>query len=146
VVHFSRFSIFKIPSVCVYFIASISIFMYYIILVITFTCLIVFSCMCLRDLFPPKDLHLFNCIVLYFLRDLCISYLKANYHLCKIGFKITFLCFDCVRISRACNSWITMLWRCHAVLPLVYVLSSVFNHITHTDPRCSSCIQYWEKD
>ena len=123
---FSRFSIFRILSVCVYFISSISIFMYYIILVITFTCLIVFSCMCLRDLFHPKELHLFNCIVLYFLRDLCISYLKANHHLCKTGFKITFLCFDCVRISRACYSWSTMLWRCRAALPLVFVLSSVF--------------------
>ena len=49
---FCRFSIFRIPSVCVYFIASISIFIYYNILVITFTCLIVFSvCLFLLDIF-----------------------------------------------------------------------------------------------
>ena len=41
---FSGFFTFKIPSVCVYFIVSNSTFRSYTIVVITFTCFIVFSC------------------------------------------------------------------------------------------------------
>ena len=48
---FSGFFTFKIPSVCVYFIVSNSNFRSYTIVVITFTCFIVFSCRFLRDLF-----------------------------------------------------------------------------------------------
>ena len=47
---FPRFSISRIPSVCVFFIASISIFSSWRVLFISFTCLIVFPCISLKDL------------------------------------------------------------------------------------------------
>jgi hypothetical protein len=46
------FSISRVASICVFFIASIFIFRSWTILFIFFTCLVVFSCLYLRDLFP----------------------------------------------------------------------------------------------
>jgi hypothetical protein len=140
---FFRFSIFRILSVCVYFIASISIFMYYIILVIAFTCLIVFSCMSLRDWFVSSSSPL--SIQLYFpvfLNGFMHFLFKGPHHLCKTVFKVNLLCFDCVRIFRKCCCWLPMLWRCHVDLPHVCVLSYVFSHINHTGPRYSCFSQF----
>jgi hypothetical protein len=40
------------------------------------------------------------------------------------------LCFSCVKLSRACCSWIAMLWRCHIVLIFVdYVFMLAYNHL-----------------
>ena len=92
-----RFSISKVPWVCIFFTASFTICRYWIVLFIFFTCLI---------LFPV------------YLRDLLISPFKGLYHLHKTGFKDILLCFDCVRISRACYSRIPGLWICHIDLVL----------------------------
>ena len=48
---FPRFAILRISSVFIFFIASISTFRSCTVVFISFTCLIVFSCMSLRDLF-----------------------------------------------------------------------------------------------
>lgn len=53
-----------------------------------------------------------------YLRDLLFSPFKGLYHLHKTGFKDILLCFDCVRISRACYSRIPGLWICHIDLVL----------------------------
>ena len=45
-----RLSISRIPSVCVFFVSSIYIFRFWIVLFIYFTCLMIFSCISLKDL------------------------------------------------------------------------------------------------
>jgi hypothetical protein len=49
-------------------------------------------------------LYQFGCVFLYFFKKFIHFYLKGLHHLCKIEFKVIFLCIDCVRISRACSS------------------------------------------
>lgn len=55
---------------------------------------------------------------------------KGLYHLHKIGFKITFLCFSFVSTSGACCSRIAGLWWCRMALGLVTcVLMLSFRHL-----------------
>jgi hypothetical protein len=49
-----------------------------------------------------KDIYLFDWIFLYFFKEFLNFFFKGLYHLCKIIPKVIFLCFLCVRISRAC--------------------------------------------
>ena len=48
---FPRFSISRVASICVFFIAFISIFSAWAVLLVSLACLVVFSCIPLRDLF-----------------------------------------------------------------------------------------------
>ena len=54
----------------------------------------------------------------YFFKGFTHFLFKGLYHLHKTGFKDILLCFDCVRISRACYSRIPGLWICHIDLVL----------------------------
>lgn len=83
-VHTPRFSISRIPSVYVFFIAFISTFRSWTVLFISFTSLIV--------------------IFLYVFKGFSAFLLKGLYHLYKIGFKVIFLYFVSVRAPRACSS------------------------------------------
>jgi hypothetical protein len=96
--------------VCVFIIASISIFMSWRVLFISFTCLIVF--------------------LPYFLKGFIHFLFKSLYHLFKIGSKIIFLCFDCGRLSGACCRRIARLWCCSISLALFDCgfFSLAFNH------------------
>ena len=76
---FTRFFISRISSVCVFFIASITTFRFYTVLFNSFTCLIVFSFISLRDLFV-SSLKTSACLIVFYcisLRYLFISSLKA---------------------------------------------------------------------
>ena len=59
---FPRFSISRVVSFCGFFIVSISIFKSWIVLFNSFTCLIVFSCISLRDLSASTCLPVFSSI------------------------------------------------------------------------------------
>jgi hypothetical protein len=87
-------------------------------------------------------LYLFDCIFLYFFKGFIHFLFKGLY---KIEFKVIFLCFDCVRISRACYIRVAVLWSCHIVLAFVgSVLALVFSHLTA--PGCSymfPVLQVW---
>lgn len=93
-----RFSISKVPRVCIFFIASFTICRYWIVLFIFFNCLILFSCIFKGFINFP---------------------FKFPYHLHKIGFKDILWCFNGVRISRACYSRISGLWMYHIDLVLL---------------------------
>ena len=73
-------------------------------------------------------LHLFHCACLYFFKGLMQFFFKDIYHLHKIGFKIIFLFFSCVRISGACCNRIAgFQWYCYivqAVVDCVLMLTS----------------------
>jgi hypothetical protein len=67
---------------------------------------------------------------LYFFKKFVNFPFKGLYHHYKIGFQVIFLCFGCLRISRACFSGVAVLWRGHIALSVVdYVLLSVFSHL-----------------
>jgi hypothetical protein len=51
-----------------------------------------------------NDLYLFDCIFLYFFIGFIHFLYKGLYHLHKNRFKVIFMRFRCVRISRACCS------------------------------------------
>jgi hypothetical protein len=44
---------------------------------------------------------MFDCIFLYFFKGFIHFIFKGFYYLYKIGFKVIFVSFSCVRISRA---------------------------------------------
>ena len=68
-------------------------------------------------------------LILVFLSGIYFLF-KGLYHLYKIGFKVIFLCFSCVRISRAFCSRIAVLDRCHIALDFVdCVLMLDFIHL-----------------
>ena len=62
---FSRFSIFRVVSLCYFFIVSTSIFRSWMFLFNSFTCLVVFSCNSLRD-FCVSSLRISTCLPLNF--------------------------------------------------------------------------------
>lgn len=71
-------------------------------------------------------LNVFSCV---FLRDLFIHVLfKGLYQLYKIEFKI-FLCFSFIKTSRVCCIRIAGLWVCHIVLGLDFVLTLFFKYL-----------------
>jgi hypothetical protein len=106
---FPRFSIFQIPSVCVLFVACTSIFSSCTLSFIVFSYLIISSCISLWDLFISfKSLNLFESIFWYLFKVFIHFLFKGHYHLYKIGCMVIFLCFGCVRISRACCSWVAV--------------------------------------
>jgi hypothetical protein len=119
---FPRFFIYRIPLLYVFFIASISTFRSCTVLIISFICFIVFSLYIFKAFICSffKDPYLFDCIFLYFVKRCIRFFFKDFYPLYKIGFKVIFLCFCCVRISRCCYSRVAVLWRC--LLPWFFCL------------------------
>lgn len=99
-------------------------------------------------------LHLFDCIFLYILRGLLIFSLKISIFFIRLDLK-TFLCFDCVRISRASySSRIPGLWMCHIDLIFIdCVLMLAFNQLVipgyfwHRSPEVGSvCLDIGNQD
>jgi hypothetical protein len=88
---FLRFSISRILSVCIFFIASIFTFRPYIVLFISFTCLILFFYMSLRYLFV-SFLMTSDRIFYISLRYLFISCLKTSIIFIRLNFR-SFLVF-----------------------------------------------------
>jgi hypothetical protein len=75
-------------------------------------------------------LHLFNSVFLHFFKKFIHLLFKGLYQLYTIGFKAIFLCFGCVRKSRACCSRVAVVWRWHIALAYIdCVLSRTFNHM-----------------
>jgi hypothetical protein len=58
-----------------------------------------------------KDFYLCDFIFPYFLKGFICFLFKGLYHAYKIGFKVLFFCFGCVRISKAWRSVKAVLWR-----------------------------------
>lgn len=119
-----------------------------------FSLLLLFS---FSDLEQFYFLLLFNFIslyllVLFFIRHITIfmyffkrfihflfHLYKGHCHLYKIRFKVIFLCFCWVRISRACCSRTAVLWRCHTALALVdCVVMVFFSHLVLPGYSCCS--------
>ena len=114
-----RFSISRIASVCV-FLYCFHFTFHVLDLIISFTFLILFSCISLylfaSGFNTSTCLNAFSCISL---RDLFIHVLfKVLYCLYKIGFKILFLCFSFCRKPRVCSR-IAGLWWCLMTLGIV---------------------------
>ena len=130
-----------------------------VILFISFTCLVVFSCMSLKDLFA-SSVKTSICLIVfsYIFKGLINFFFKGLYPLYKIGFKVIFLCFGCVRISRACCGGRAMLWTCHIALGFVdsvfcFVLCFVLflRPLSYLGwwlfvPECSACSRYCDRD
>jgi hypothetical protein len=80
---FPRFSNSRVVSLCDFFIVSISSFRSWVILLISFACLIVFSCNYLRD-FCVSSLRgstcLLTCVLLHFFKGVIYVLLKVFYH------------------------------------------------------------------
>jgi hypothetical protein len=77
---FPRFSISKFVSLCYFFIVSISVFRFWMVLFNSFTCSVVFSSNSLRD-FCVSSLMAFTCLSVFScnsLRIFCVSSLKAS--------------------------------------------------------------------
>lgn len=94
---FPRFSISRVSILCDFFIVSISIFKSWTVLFNSFTCLIVFSCISLRD-FCVSSLWASTCLPVFciFLRELLMFSFKVLHHLHKMGFlgqNLAFLVF-----------------------------------------------------
>ena len=66
---------------------------------------------------------------LYFLKEVIHALFKGLYHLYKIGFKVPFLCFSFIRISRLCCSRIAGLWCPIALDVINCVLKLSFRHL-----------------
>jgi hypothetical protein len=103
---FPRCSIFRVVSLCDFFIVSISIFRCWMVLFNSFTCSVVFSCDSLREfcVFSLKAstyLVVFSCISL---RELFMSFLKSSIIIMRSDFYIQILIFWCDGISRVCCS------------------------------------------
>jgi hypothetical protein len=79
---FPRFSNSRVVTLCDFFIVSISIFRFWIVLFISFTSLIVFSCNSLRDFlcFLFKGVYLFTCVLLYFFKGFIYVLLRVLHH------------------------------------------------------------------
>ena len=79
---FARFSIIRVVSLCDFFIVYISIFRSWMVLFISFTCLIVFSYNSLRDFFCFffKGVYLFFCVLVYFFKGVIYVLLEVLYH------------------------------------------------------------------
>lgn len=104
---FPRFSISRICSDCFFFIVSVSNFRSWTVF-ISFSCLITFSCISLRDLF---------------------SSFKASYFY-NLRLKIVFLHFMCDSISKACCGRITGFQWYHVALDFVAcVLQLTSSHL-----------------
>lgn len=76
---FPRFFISRVVSLCDFFIVSISIFRFWMVLFNSFTCLVVFSCNSLRE-FYVSSLRASTCIPVFScisLRELLMSFLKS---------------------------------------------------------------------
>lgn len=103
--------------------AFISIYRFWTVLFIYFTCLIIFCCISLRDVPVSsfKSIYIFY-FKLNFFEGFINFLLKSIKHLEKGGFKVMLLYFCCIRISMACCSGIAVLWRFHVALALVWVL------------------------
>jgi hypothetical protein len=76
---FPRFSHSRVVSLCDFFIVSISIFRSWMVLFLSFACLIVFSCNSLRD-FCVSSLWAFTCVLLYFFKGVIYVLLNVLYH------------------------------------------------------------------
>ena len=75
-------------------------------------------------------LHLFDCIFLYSFKGFIHFPLKGHYHLHEIRFQAISLCFNCVRICRACCNRIAGLCWFHLAMALVdCVLMLAFSHL-----------------
>lgn len=66
-------------------------------------------------------LQLSVCVLLDFCKGFIRFFFRGLYHLHKIGFKVIFLRFVCVGISRACYSRIPGFWWCHTALAVLIV-------------------------
>lgn len=135
-VPFPRFSISSIPSVSVFFMVSISSFRSCTVLFISYTCLIVFSCIYLRELFV-SSLRVFT----YMTVVPCIFKMIYQFPLSRPLSSLWdwtegyFLVLHCVRISRPFWSWVVVLWRCHIVLHFCeFFLSRAFSHLGRFSP------------
>ena len=61
--------------------------------------------------------HMPDDIFLYFFERFVHFLFKGLWHLYKVGFKVTFLCFSYVRLPRTCCSLVAVLWRCQSHCP-----------------------------
>jgi hypothetical protein len=89
---FPRFSTSRVVSPCDFFIVSISIFRYCVVLFISFTCLIVFSCNSLRG-FCVYSLRVSSCFPVFFcisVRELFTSFLKSSIIIMRSDFSLAF--------------------------------------------------------
>jgi hypothetical protein len=102
---FPRFPHSRVVSFCDFFIVSISIFRSWMVLFISFTCLVVFSCNSLRN-FCVSLLRVSTCLPVFSyisLRELFMSLLKSSIIIMRCGFKSALL-FLCVgRFSACCG-------------------------------------------
>jgi hypothetical protein len=126
---FPRFSISRVSSVCVFFIASIFIFRYY-------TVLFIF-------------LLLFDCIFLYFLKGfVCLFFFSL---------KVSIICISLNSRSSSCASSMlgylglcivgAVLWKCHVALDLVdcvFFFRGLLAIWMALVPGCSDCSRYCE--
>ena len=84
---FPRFSMSTVASLCDYFFVSSSIFRSWIVLFNSFTCLVVFFYISLRDLcFVFKSLYLFAYVSLYFITGIIYVLCRVLYHFHDMGF------------------------------------------------------------
>jgi hypothetical protein len=86
---FPRFSIFRVVSLCNFFIVSISIFRSWMVLFNSITCLVVFLCNSLRD-FCVSSLRSSTCLPVsscIYLRELFMSFLKSSIIIMRFDFK-----------------------------------------------------------
>ena len=79
-----------------------------------------------------------ECIFSYFLKGFIHIFFKGLYHLYKIGFKILFLCFSFMRISRVYCGKIAGLWWCHIAMDLDHCVlyCPLFSGIGHVKILC----------
>jgi len=75
---FPRFSVYRVVSLCDFFIISIFTFRSWMVLFNSFTCLVIFSCNSLRD-FCVSSLKASTCVLLYFFKGV-IYVLKVLSH------------------------------------------------------------------
>ena len=124
---FPRFSYFRSVSICDFYIVSISIFRFWIVLFISFTSLIVFSCNSLREFFC----YLFMGFSIS-LKKLFISFLKSSIMITRCDFKSGLAILVCwgIQCSLWWENWILLmpnslgfccLCSCPCLLPSVYL-------------------------
>jgi hypothetical protein len=92
-----RFSIFRVVSLCDFFIVYSFIFRYSMVLFNSFTCLVVFSCSSLRD-FYVSSLRSSTCLLAFSyisLMELFMLFIKTSIIIMRCDFK-TESCFSCV--------------------------------------------------